>query len=85
DDPAGFTRSLKTAEGGKIWLVGGAQINGLLMRAGLVDEIVASIHPVVLGAGRPLFGMEAGERKYELVKCKTFTSGLVQLTYRLKA
>jgi dihydrofolate reductase len=83
DDPAAFTRAFKGTEGGRIWLVGGGEINGLLMIAGLVDQMVLSIHPIVLGAGRPLFGVEAGARKYLLEGSKTWPSGLAQLTYRL--
>ena len=83
DDPAKFTQALKTTEGGKIWLVGGGQINTLLMSAGLIDEMVISVHPVVLGQGIPLFNRETGQVSYTLVEQKAFPSGLVQLKYSL--
>ncbi|MDH5511380.1 MAG: dihydrofolate reductase family protein [Nitrospinota bacterium] len=82
DDPVEFTRALKTQPGGKIWLVGGAQVNGLLMKAGLIDEIIISIHPVVIGRGIPLFDQEAGAWQYSLAGSKVFDTGLAQLIYR---
>ena len=35
--------------------VGGAALATQLLRAGLLDELLLFIHPVILGAGRPLF------------------------------
>lgn len=42
------------AEGKNIWIVGGGALAADFARAGLLDEIVVSIAPVTLGAGRPL-------------------------------
>lgn len=47
---------LVAAAGGKdIWVVGGGDLAGQFADAGRLDEIVVSIAPVTLGAGRPLF------------------------------
>ena len=49
-------RELLTAAAGKdVWVVGGGDLAGQFADAGLLDEIVASIAPVTLGAGRPIF------------------------------
>lgn len=40
------------------------------------------IHPVILGAGIPLFAGLKQERKLKLQKTKTFPSGVVLLQYR---
>ncbi|MBS4751753.1 dihydrofolate reductase family protein [Nocardioides sp. zg-ZUI104] len=37
-----------------VWVVGGGDLAGQLAEAGLLDEVVVSIAPVTLGAGRPL-------------------------------
>lgn len=37
-----------------IWVVGGGDLAGQFADAGLLDEVVVSIAPVTLGAGRPL-------------------------------
>jgi dihydrofolate reductase len=43
------------AAGRDVWVVGGGDLAGQFADAGLLDEIVAAIAPVTLGAGRPLF------------------------------
>jgi dihydrofolate reductase len=45
DDPVSFTKQLKTIPGKPIWLVGGGAINQLFVEAGLVDEMILSVHP----------------------------------------
>ncbi len=43
------------AAGGKgIWIVGGGDLVGQFLDAGLLDELIVSITPVTLGRGRPL-------------------------------
>jgi dihydrofolate reductase len=42
------------AAGRAIWLVGGGELVGQFADAGLLDEIIAQIAPVTLGAGAPL-------------------------------
>jgi dihydrofolate reductase len=44
------------------YIGGGASIAQQALRAGLVDEIQIHVAPVLLGAGRPLFG-ELGTRR----------------------
>lgn len=44
------------AAGGKdLWMVGGGDLAADFAEAGLLDEVMVSIAPVTLGAGRPLF------------------------------
>ena len=38
-----------------IWMVGGGDLAAQWAEAGLLDELIVSIAPVTLGAGRPLF------------------------------
>lgn len=47
---------LEAAAGGKdVWIVGGGDLATQCAQAGMLDEVVVSIAPVMLGAGRPLF------------------------------
>lgn len=81
-DVVEFARELREQEGKNIWLVGGSQINSILLNAGLIDQMIISIHPVALGQGIKLFKEE--DLKYlqfKLVDHKVFERGLVQLTY----
>lgn len=77
-------RALKTGRKSGIWLVGGAQLVQLFLSERLVDEIVLSIHPILLGAGIPLFLEQPGETPLEFIESRHFPSGLVQLWYLVK-
>ena len=76
-----FIRDLKLANGKNIWLIGGAQINTLLLQEGLIDEIRVFVMPVILGGGIPLFQDGCVEASLELIKSENFDSGVVGLTY----
>jgi dihydrofolate reductase len=53
-----------------------------LLADDLLDELRLMVHPVVVGSGKRLFE-EGGHRKaLELVDSKTFSTGVVYLTYR---
>ncbi len=54
--------ALTAAAGTKdVWVVGGGDLAGQFADAGLLDQLIVSIAPVTLGAGRPLF-----PRRFEL-------------------
>ena len=76
-----FVRKLKSEYGKNIWLVGGGQINTVLLKAKLIDELIISIHPVLLGNGIPLFEKHEGEFDFTLIKNTPYSNGLVQMVY----
>lgn len=45
---------LEAAGGRNVWLVGGGELVGQFLDHDLLDELIVSITPVVLGAGAPL-------------------------------
>jgi dihydrofolate reductase len=74
---------LKRMPGKDIWLYGGASLITTFLHLGLVDEFRLSVHPVVLGKGKPLF-MDINQRlNLQLVTTRSFSSGVVQLIYQL--
>lgn len=73
---------LKQQPGKDIWLYGGASLAATFIEQGLVDEYRLSVHPVALGAGKPLFTDLKRRLELELIEAKTFSSGVVQLIYR---
>ncbi|KXS40381.1 dihydrofolate reductase [Methanolobus zinderi] len=78
-----FTDSLRLSESDGIWLVGGSQIIRLFLEQDLIDEIILSIHPIILGNGIPLFDRIKKEVHMELINNASFESGLAQLHYRI--
>ncbi|WP_290794002.1 dihydrofolate reductase family protein [Flavihumibacter sp. UBA7668] len=71
-------------QGGKdIWLYGGANLIKSFIRLGLIDIYKISVHPVVLGSGKPLFEDLENRIKLELTETRIFRSGVVELTYKL--
>ena len=74
---------LKNKPGEDIWLYGGASLITTFIDLGLVDEFRLSVHPVVLGEGRPLFIDIKQRLNLKLINTRTFSSGVVQLIYHL--
>lgn len=80
-----FINTLRQSEGQDIWLVGGSEIVHFFMQNGFIDELILSIHPIVLGSGIPLFARDPNiETLLELKNVRTFDSGLVQVIYHNK-
>jgi dihydrofolate reductase len=74
---------LKNKPGKDIWLYGGASLITTFIKLGLVDEFRLSVHPVVLGEGKPLFVDLQDRVNLKLVTTNSFSSGVVQLIYHL--
>ncbi len=73
---------LKNSPGKDIWLYGGSSLITTFIDFGLVDEFRLSVHPVVLGEGKPLFRDIKHRLNLNLMNTRTFSSGVVQLVYR---
>ncbi len=77
--------ALKVQEGKDIWLYGGAKLITTFIQKGLVDMYRISVHPTVLGAGKPLFQGLTERINLNLIRVNKFRSGVVQLIYEHKA
>lgn len=64
-----------------IWLVGGAMLCQRFLELGLVDEIVLTIAPVLLGEGLRLFGGSPPEARWNLNAVAAYKNGFVELSY----
>jgi dihydrofolate reductase len=84
EDAAEFVRKLKKRKGKDICVMGGGELAHSLFEAGLIDEIGLSIHPVLLGAGIPLFLPMKRQIDLELLECKPFKNGCVLVRYLVK-
>src|SRR5829696_387601 len=80
DLPAEVTR-LKEELDGDIVVHGSAQLVQALVEQGLVDELRLMVFPLVLGAGRRLFGETSDKRRLRLADSKIVGDGVAILTY----
>jgi dihydrofolate reductase len=84
DDAVGAVRGLKAQDGADVWLCGGGELAGALFRAGLVDELILKLNPIVLGTGRPLVAGAVGAGPLELIDTQRFASGHMILRYAVR-
>ncbi|NBL65600.1 dihydrofolate reductase [Flavobacterium sp. NST-5] len=73
---------IRQQPGKDIWLYGGATLIKTFIKLGLIDMYRISVHPVVLGSGKPLFEELQGRLNLILIKTNVFKSGVVQLIYK---
>lgn len=72
EDAASFVSHLKELPGKRIWLVGGGGLLRPLLEAGVVDEMILTVAPVVLGKGIPLFQRMEQERNFILTDVERY-------------
>ncbi len=68
--------------GEDVWLVGGAQIIAAFLKQKVVNEIIVTIIPVLLGKGISLFKNIENETKLELIKTVKYDK-LADLHYKV--
>jgi dihydrofolate reductase len=73
--------ALKQQPGKDIYLVGGAETTASLIDAGPVDELRLIVHPLIAGAGKPLFVATERRRELELRQVQQLPGGRVHLIY----
>ena len=73
---------LKQQPGENISSTGSTTLVRSLLRDGVLDELRLLVHPIVVGRGERLFADGEPQRPLELVDSKTFSTGVVYLTYR---
>ena len=82
ENVAGEISRLKRQPGKDITTIGSGTLVHSLLQDGLLDELRLMVHPVILGSGRRLFKEGGDPKGLELVDSRTFSTGVVSLTYR---
>ena len=80
-DLAEEIKKLKSQEGKPILALGGAGFMQSLIATGLIDEYHLNMHPVVLGAGLPIFTSVEFQIDLKLIEAKSFPGGIVAHVY----
>ncbi len=73
---------LQSEDGKNIFVDGGAEVIHELLKDKLIDELIISIIPILLGSGKTLFSEGREEQKLVLLSTKQFEKGLTQLHYK---
>lgn len=84
DDLVGLIQELKSNPGRDIYCDGGGEIVFELLQQRLLDMVIISVIPHMLGDGIRLFRDGRPEQSLLLKKSISFPSGLVQLWYEVK-
>jgi len=79
-----LVKRLKSEKGKNIYCDGGAEVINELLKYDLIDELIISVVPVLLGNGTRLFKDRRPEQTLEFIEAKTFNTGLAQLHYKRK-
>ncbi|MGR6342608.1 dihydrofolate reductase family protein [Priestia megaterium] len=83
EDAIGFIKNLKQQESGKLWLCGGGELAGSLLKHKLIDQLVLKVNPIIVGEGIFLFGSVKPRIKLRLVDMKQYSNGVVKPTYNI--
>ncbi|QPQ30637.1 dihydrofolate reductase family protein [Lysinibacillus sp. JNUCC 51] len=83
EDVVAFTKKLREQEGSKIWMVGGAGILDAFMKEQLIDELIITVTPHLLGSGIPLFKDNNPFQDLKLVNTQRYGQ-MVQMHYKVK-
>jgi dihydrofolate reductase len=83
-DVADAVAQLRQQPGGDLNVMGSGELIQTLMRHDLIDEYLLLIHPLVLGAGRRLFGDGGPPASLRLVDSTVSTTGVLIATYQPK-
>ena len=82
--PAEIVAQLAASGAHHLYVDGGITIQGFL-RAGLIQRLVITRVPVLIGDGVPLFGTLAGDIRLRHLATRHYPSGLVQSEYQVSA
>ena len=77
-------RRLKAEPGRAVGVQGSASVVQALAAADLVDEYRLYLHPVLLGAGKPLFAAGHDRQDLEQTALTRYDNGVIAVTYQRK-
>ena len=82
EQPAALMASL-AQEGWRRAYVDGGQVIQSFLRAGLIEDMILTVVPVLIGEGLRLFGPLDQDQSLKLLASKSFPSGLVRNHYQV--
>ncbi len=80
EDPVELVKALQKGSGKGIWICGGANIIGQLVKADCIDRYSITIIPTLLGSGIRLFEKTGHEIRLKLLSVRSY-NGMTDLVY----
>ncbi len=75
---------MKAAGDRNLWVIGGGNVASQYADEGLLDELLLTVVPVILGEGKPLFDRPVPGGPMQLTGTTTHENGMTYLRYELK-
>lgn len=82
-EPADIIKKLEARGFKHLYIDGGITVQRFL-RAGLINRMILSRLPVLIGQGIPLFGSLPRDIQWRLVSTKSYPGGMVQSEYEIR-
>lgn len=83
-DLRSLVKSKLQSEYKNVWVVGGSKLAKSFLKANLIDDIVITYVPILLGEGVLFFDYIKSEKELHLKDVTAFNDGMVELTYAIK-
>jgi dihydrofolate reductase len=83
DAHAAHAAPLRAAGDRNVWVLGGGDVAAQLVAADLVDELILTIVPILLGSGKQLVPGISNTHSHRLLDLHRYESGAVELRYEL--
>lgn len=80
-----YDEMVSAAGGRNLWIVGGGNVASQFAAEALLDELLVTVVPVVLGEGKPLFDGPLPLGAVQLQGMRGFENGMVELRYEIRA
>ncbi|MCO5400445.1 dihydrofolate reductase family protein [Ralstonia soli] len=71
------------ANGRNVWIVGGGELAGQFLDAGLLDELIVQVMPVTLGTGLPLLPRRIVQPALKLTSAVPYKDTFVEMRYEV--
>lgn len=68
----------------EVILSGGSTLNASFAKAGLIDEVIFNVEPIIVGKGISVFAKDDFEFRLELQGMKKLENGILQIHYKVK-
>ena len=76
--------AVEAARDKNVWLVGGGAVAAQFADRGLIDELILTVMPIVLGSGKRLLPLSAVTPPLERLSLKQFEMGAFEVVYRMR-